>query len=99
MSSLVISSLHEILSEQEEDEIETNSFDESTCLIGTRTVIDSLGLVSLIINIEQKLSEHYRLSVTIADERALSREKSPFKTVGSLSDYISLLIDEKEQNV
>jgi acyl carrier protein len=69
--------------------------DESTRLIGKKGILDSLGLVTLIVSIEQKLLDEHGIEVTIADERALSMEKSPFLTVSSLSDYITLLIKEQ----
>ena len=40
--------------------------------------------------------EDHGIVATIADERALSMEKSPFRTVRSLSEYLSLLVDEQE---
>ncbi|MFX0201819.1 MAG: hypothetical protein ACFFCW_37390 [Candidatus Hodarchaeota archaeon] len=94
--SLVISSLSEVFLEIYEDEqTEIPYLDKTTCLIGRESVLDSLGLVTLIVNIEQKLVDRYGISVTIADERALSQQKSPFKTVKSLSEYISSLITEE----
>lgn len=99
ITNLVISSLDEVLREQEkENEVQIDSLNESTYLIGRRAVLDSLGLVTLVVNIEQRLGDDYGIYVTIADERALSQEKSPFKTVESLSEYISLLIEEQKHN-
>jgi acyl carrier protein len=96
---LVLESLGEILSERkEEEQLEVPPVDESTYLIGRRAVLDSLGLVTMIVNIEQKLSDGNGISVTIADERALSQEKSPFRTVRTLSDYVSLLVEEEILN-
>jgi acyl carrier protein len=65
--------------------------------VGKNAVISSLGLVSLIVNIEQTLGEDFGLTVVIADERAMSQEKSPFLTIGSLSEYVTLLIKEQAQ--
>ena len=72
--------------------------DESTRLIGQKSVLDSLALVTLIVNVEQKLMDDYDIAVTIADERAMSQEKSPFRTVESLSGYVFMLIKEQKQN-
>jgi len=94
--SLVIDSLDEILSLMEEkDRPQIENLDESTYLLGHRAVVDSLGLVSLIVDIEQKISDDYGISLIIADKRAMSQEKSPFRTVGTLADYVSLLIKEE----
>lgn len=99
IENLVLESLGEILSERnEEEQLEAPPVDESTYLIGRRAVLDSLGLVTMIVNIEQKLSDGNGISVTIADERAMSQEKSPFRTVRTLSDYVSLLVEEEIRN-
>jgi acyl carrier protein len=100
VTSLVISSLYEVFSEiYEKEQAEMPYLDKSTYLIGRDSVLDSLGLVTLIVNIEQKLADRYGFSLTIADERALSQQKSPFRTVKSLSEYIFSLIPEKVQLV
>jgi len=91
--SLVISCLQDVLSST--NEASTVSVDEFTPLIGNEAVLDSLGLVTLVIDAEERLNEEYDLSLTLADDRAMSQRNSPFRTVQSLADYICLLIDEK----
>ena len=99
VTALVIDSLNEVLSLMDEkDKPQITTLDESTRLIGSKAVLNSLGLVSLIVDIEQKLSDDYEISVTIADDRAMSQEKSPFRTVGSLAEYISVLINEQTES-
>lgn len=96
---IVISCMREALSERKgQNEILRNSIGESTRLIGRDSVVDSLGLVTLIVALEQKLAEDYGITATIADERAMSQEKSPFRTVGSLADYVFHLIGEQDHN-
>lgn len=67
-----------------------------TALFGQSGKLDSLGLVNLIVLIEQEIEEEYGLSITIADERAMSQKRSPFRTIRSLADYLSLLLKENE---
>jgi acyl carrier protein len=57
-------------------------------LYGRQGVLDSLGLVSLLAAIEQALEDEHGIQVTLADERAFSQARSPFRTVASLSEYI-----------
>tara|TARA_B100002003_G_scaffold89491_1_gene83674 strand:- start:319 stop:618 length:300 start_codon:yes stop_codon:yes gene_type:complete len=64
---------------------------KETVLFGHGTVLDSLGLVDILIGIEQEIEDEYGINITIADERAMSQEQSPFKTIGTLIDYIELL--------
>ena len=97
ITTLITSSLKNIILEKEETNIKT--VDQSTHLIGTQSVLDSLGLVTLLVDLEQKIDEEYALSLTLADERALSQKNSPFRTVNALTDYIYKLIEEKAQNV
>lgn len=65
-----------------------------TVLFGRNGKLDSLGLVNLIVDIEQRVDIEMGIEITLADERAMSQESSPFKTIGSLADYILTLINE-----
>jgi acyl carrier protein len=69
--------------------------DKDTNLYGRKGVLDSLNLVALLSDIEGRISEEYEVPLVIADERALSESRSPFKTVQTLSEYIERLIQEK----
>ena len=53
--------------------------------------LDSLGLVSLLIDIEEALGER-GVEVTLSDARAMSPARSPFRSVPALVDYIHQLI-------
>lgn len=57
--------------------------------------LDSLGLVNLIVSIEEKVEDELGIPIILADERAMSQKQSPFRTVGSLTDYIVMLLEEK----
>ncbi|MFA4943161.1 MAG: acyl carrier protein [Lentisphaeria bacterium] len=59
-----------------------------TVLFGRNGTLDSLGLVTLIVAIEGELDARWGVALTLADERALSLQHSPFRTVGRLADYI-----------
>lgn len=95
--ALVTSSLRNVLSENGHHDFE--QLNEATSLLGHRAVLDSLGLVTLLVDLEQQLDEDYGLSLTLADERALSQKSSPFRTVQSLTNYICLLIEEASESV
>lgn len=72
-----------------------SSITESTVLFGSEGIFDSLGLVSLIVDVEQKLEDR-GISIILGDERAVSQKHSPFRSVQSLADYICQLIDEQQ---
>jgi acyl carrier protein len=75
-----------------------DSIGEETRLFGSKGLLDSIGLVTVICEIEQHISDELGLSLTIADDRALSLERSPFRTVGLLADYVLTLLDEQNVN-
>ncbi len=66
-----------------------------TRLFGANGLCDSLGLVSLVVDIEQIVLDRYGITITLSDERAMSQSRSPFLTVNTLTDYVLSLIDEK----
>ena len=68
------------------------NLDETTPLIGPGAVVSSLELVSLIVEMEQIVEDDCGLAITIADERAMSRRRSPFRTIGTLADYVLELV-------
>jgi acyl carrier protein len=66
-----------------------------TILVGEHGKLDSLGFVSFIFALEQKIEQELGVTITLVDERAMSQKDSPFETIGKLADYISLLLEEK----
>jgi acyl carrier protein len=58
-----------------------------TVLFGRAAKLDSLGLVTLIVAAEQRIEETFGVTLTLADEHALSQRHSPFRSIGSLADY------------
>jgi len=42
--------------------------------------------------VEQTIEDKYGASISLADEKALSQRNSPYRTVGSLAEYASRLI-------
>lgn len=64
-----------------------------TILFGADAQINSLSLVSLIVDVEQALDEETGEALSLTDERAMTRDPSPFRTADALSDYIVELSD------
>jgi acyl carrier protein len=67
-----------------------------TKLFGAGGCLDSLSLVSLLIDIEQRLEQDHGVIVTIADDRAMSQKHSPFRTVRTLTQYVRLLLEPQD---
>lgn len=58
-----------------------------TALFGKDSLLDSMGLVNVIIDIESRfLDENIEISLT--SESAMSVRNSPFRTIGTLADFI-----------
>ncbi|MDA1183359.1 MAG: hypothetical protein O2930_01780 [Acidobacteria bacterium] len=68
----------------------------STVLFGEHGRLDSLGLVSLILDVEGQVEADFDMSVSLTSERAMSRDTSPFRSIDTLADYISELLDEQQ---
>jgi len=69
-----------------------------TALLGQGSKLDSLGLINLIVAVEQNVEDKFGITITLADERAMSQEASPFRTVGSLADYIEIILVENKND-
>ena len=65
-------------------------------LIGEDAVLDSLGLVNLIVAIEEQIAEGFGVTINIADEKARSQPSSPFRTIQMLAAYISTLLEGQD---
>jgi acyl carrier protein len=61
---------------------------EDSVLVGSEAILDSLGVVSLIVEIEQRLESLHGISVILANDKAMSQRNSPFRTVGVLTVHV-----------
>ena len=73
----------------EELEYETlKKIEDKTPLFGGDDGIDSISLARLISDIELAISEKMNRKVILADEKAMSVRNSPYRTVGTLTEFI-----------
>lgn len=66
----------------------------STRLFGTDAVLNSLSLVSVIVDVEAAISDASGRDISLTDDRAMGQAISPFSDVGTLTRYILLLLSE-----
>ena len=80
LQKIVYDSIDELNQQLDDDNKLKKSLD--TKLFGGSSKLDSLGLINLIVNIEQNIEDEFDLSLTIADERAcpIPIKKSLFPT-------------------
>ena len=62
-------------------------------IYGKNGILDSISLVSLIVSIEQKIEDHFGVSIILANEKAMSQRNSPFLTIGTLSNFATTLTE------
>jgi acyl carrier protein len=100
MTERILQAIYDAVDEINEQLPKGNSLAKSpeTVLFGQSGQLDSLGLVSLIVAVEQNIQAEFGSDVTLADERALSQRNSPFRTITTLSEYISLLLADNEND-
>ncbi len=61
-------------------------------IFGPEGQLDSLGLVSFLADLEYRLGEEFGGEHLLASEQAMSRSRSPFRDVESLTAYIAELL-------
>jgi len=63
-------------------------------LFGPEAQLDSMELVAFIADVEEVVEERWGRAVILADERALSRSRSPFRHLIALAGYVVELLGE-----
>jgi acyl carrier protein len=92
ISQVVISTFNQVIVDNEKTFM--GLANENTLIMGVDSPFDSIDLVSFIVALEQTLEDEWSISLTLADERAMSQVDSPFKSIGSIIDYIEVLKNE-----
>ena len=92
--------INEIVINTIKDYCETNEIDveltKDTPLIGSLRIMDSMGLVNTVVDIETAfLDEDVEISLT--SEAAMSSRISPFRSVGSLCNFIARQLGIEEE--
>jgi len=76
------------------DEADQVQIGPTTPLFGDDATLDSLSLVSVIVDVETALTMKWDAPISLTDDRAMSRAISPFDSVGTLTDYVLELLQE-----
>ena len=92
IKNIIVSTIQDYFESQDNFE----KANENTVLFGVESVIDSMGLVNIVIDIESRfLDEGYEILLT--SEKAMSRHNSPFRTVSTLAEFIEEQIITNEK--
>ena len=92
IAEIVLETLNELGEDIGIDELK--AADEQTRLFGAKSALDSINLVNFIADVEDRISDEFKIEIVLANESALSRTHSPFRRVSSCIDYIVELIAE-----
>jgi len=79
---------------EEFDDDQKIALEPNTKLFGADATIDSLSLVSVIVDVESAASDALGFQVMLTDDRAINEAVSPFTDPDALSDYILVLAAE-----
>lgn len=95
---LVLEALKEGLDSLSDDARKTaiNNADENTRLFGGEGLLDSMGVVILLSDLEDKLDEEYDVILSLASDSTMSKTRSPFRNVKSLAKYIIAAVEEEQ---
>ena len=63
-------------------------------LYGKNGRLESIDVVTLIMEVEDQIRDEFGTPITIADDRAMSQENSPFLSIRTLTDYVAELLTE-----
>lgn len=90
----IIKQAVEELNEQKESDSKLSSAPD-TRLIGKNAEIDSMEFVTLVSIIEELIGDEFDRDIRIVSDKAFSRERSPFYSIGTLTDFVTELVGEK----
>ncbi len=79
---------------EERDADDQIAINANTCLFGEDSVLDSLSLVSVIVDLETMISDQFDKPISLTDDRAMSHDPVPFSTVAALNKYLLELLTE-----
>jgi len=74
----------------------SESASKNTVLFGNKSMLDSIGLVSVIVDIESKFSDE-DIEISLTSEKAMSRRNSPFRTISTLAEFIKEQIEGNDE--
>lgn len=89
---IIAEAIAELNEELEYDELENVTAD--TPIFGGESGIDSLSLVSLVVEVEGNVNDAFDANVTLADEKAMSSRNSPYRNVASFTEFVLARLGE-----
>jgi len=66
---------------------------QETLLLSEGSAIDSMTIVSIIVDLESELSDTFKKEISLSDDNSMSRKISPYANVKNLVEYILELLN------
>src|SRR2546421_10919910 len=88
--TLIVDALREFVEQHGIDA--PGPLDGDTRLFGREGLLDSMGLVTLVVAVEQANEDEYGVGVSLSDDPARPQRTSPYPTVGPLPAYAPRLL-------
>lgn len=79
---------------EELEDVQRVALAPDTKLFGADASLDSLSLVSVIVDVETAVADELGKVVSLTDDKALNQEISPFSDVTALANYIASQLEE-----
>ncbi len=98
-SSEKIAAIFEEVFEDFNDELPSENrieFTDTTPLVGAQSSLESIDLVTLLVNLETSLSESFGRPIRLTDEKAMSETRSPFKNIASLVAFATKVVETSD---
>jgi acyl carrier protein len=94
IQEIILDSIKEFNKEKVKDEVLEISND--TALLDVNGKLDSLDFITLIVIIEENISDKLGKNITIVSEKAFSKKYSPFKNVNTMTEFIVELLESEK---
>ena len=95
IETLVLKSVRQLAEDFEITALENPELNSP--LYGESGALDSMALVNLIADIEEAVAESYKANIVLADDKAMSAQRSPFRNVDSLINTLSERIQRTQR--
>jgi len=90
--SLVYAAIDDVNAQAGETVIEKNP---EAALLGGDKGVDSLTFVNLVVAIEEQVQSALKKSIVLVDEDSMALQEHPFRTVGTLADYVGKVVEKQ----
>jgi len=66
--------------------------DDNSDLVGGQSPLDSLGVITFLMELENNLEENLNIELTLVNDDVLSNENTPLKNIKSLKKHLENII-------